>query len=111
MVMVVMAFGCVQEGLDNTVSHADTHNGEGVPQAAHKYHMSHIPDPFEIKREHNLPPFRLLPVVILAGFPLPAPARPLPLPLPVGVRQVVRSDLIRLRREIPVNTDVTPRSK
>jgi len=54
MVMVAIILGCIDGSLDNTVGHTNAQYGEGIPQAAHENHMPHVPDPFKIKRKHNL---------------------------------------------------------
>jgi len=41
--------------LDNAIGHSDSKDSESIPQPPHKNRMAHIPDPFKIKRKHNLP--------------------------------------------------------
>ena len=53
--MVAAAFSVnrIQGGFNNAVGHANAKNGKCVPESAHKHHMGHVPDPFEIKRKHT----------------------------------------------------------
>ena len=54
--MIAIAVLSGQEGLDDTICHSETNDGEGVPEPTVKYHVPHVPYPFETKRKHLLPP-------------------------------------------------------
>ena len=74
--MTAIVFLGVQNGLNDTIRHPETNDGQGVPEPTVKYHVPHIPYPFETKRKHLLPPrFRPGPVEDLLQAPLDYPVR------------------------------------
>jgi len=52
-IVAMTSLTCINTGFDNTISHAKSNNGQGIPQAAHKYHMTAIPYPFKKSWKHN----------------------------------------------------------
>ena len=74
--MTAIVFFGVQNGLKNTICHPKPNDGQGIPESTVKYHVPHIPYPFETKRKHLLPPwFRPGPVEDLLQTPLDYPFR------------------------------------
>jgi hypothetical protein len=47
-----LAFGAVNDGFDDAVSHAQTDDIERIPETAVKYHVAGIPNPFKTERKH-----------------------------------------------------------
>ena len=55
-VVISVVFGGFQYGLDDTIRHAEAQDRQGIPQPPMKHHVTGIPNPFETKREHMIPP-------------------------------------------------------
>ena len=57
MVVTAIAFSGIQDCFDNAVSHTQADYCQGIPQAPMKYHVAGIPNPFEMKGKHKIPPY------------------------------------------------------
>ena len=64
-VMATFTISRIQNGLDNAERHTGPQDAKRIPQAPHKNHMGHIPDPLKIKWKHCLA--SLKPVYASAG--------------------------------------------
>ena len=51
--VAAFAFGCIDDGFDDTVGHADPDDVQGIPQAAMKDHVAGVPNPFKTEGKHN----------------------------------------------------------
>jgi hypothetical protein len=64
-VMTTLTISRIHNGFDNAERHTSPQNAKRIPQAPHKNHMGHIPDPLKIKWKHCLA--SLKPVYASAG--------------------------------------------
>jgi hypothetical protein len=62
-VIIAIAFAGIQECFENTVRHTQAHYCQSKPQPPMKYHVTRIPNPFEMKRKHAIPPTLFLAIV------------------------------------------------
>jgi hypothetical protein len=51
-----MPFRAVIGSFDDAVCQPQSQNRQSIPQSAHKYQVSRIPNPFKIKWKHYVPP-------------------------------------------------------
>jgi hypothetical protein len=54
--MVTIAFDGFQDGFDDAIGHAKADYRQGIPQPSVKNNVTGIPNPFEMKRKHIIPP-------------------------------------------------------
>jgi hypothetical protein len=56
MMIGTLPFETIIGGFDDAVGQPQSQDRQGIPQAAHKYQVPRIPNPFKIKWKHYFPP-------------------------------------------------------